>query len=93
MEYIDHPDLDPGEKEFSLTTDKGRETVTVHSDIGTITEYLCEHPAIEIVAREGDESTTWSVQAEMPRGLLGLKPRVPATNYFSTVVTDAELGE
>lgn len=90
QDYAD-ADLEPSEKQFSIVGTKDGERVRIHSEIGSVTRRICEHPKATIERTREDNGTVVAVTATLPRSCVSIKATERATNNWSQVVSGGVL--
>lgn len=90
-EYADDPDLSPNEKQFSIVGTKDNNRVRIHSEIGSVTRRVCEHPEAKIEQTRERDGTVVAVTATLPRACLTIKAGSRSTDNWSQVVSGGVL--
>lgn len=93
LDVAEDSELRPEEKQVSLTTTKRDTSFRVHSEVSTVTAYLRDHPAAEMVDYRVEDGELVAITADIPRGLVDLKAKPRNTDQFGRLVTTAELRE
>lgn len=83
----DAPDLAPEEKEVTMTTTKGDDYVSIHSDVGTVSRWLLEHEHSTVTDTREVDGEIVGVQAKIPRGCLKLQANPRKSAQFSQVIS------
>lgn len=72
-EYKDDPELTPAEKEVAISYSREDNRMSVHSEIGTVTKWLANHPEFQEKNRREKEGAVVSITGTLPVGCLNLK--------------------
>jgi len=89
--YADDPELAPAEKQFSIVGTKDDTRVRIHSEIGSVTRRICEHPEAEIEQTRERDGVVVAVTATLPRACLTVKAGSRSTDNWSQVVSGGVL--
>lgn len=78
--------LAPVEKQVSIVGTKDDGTFTVHSEVGSVTRGLLDHPEFEVTETRESDGDIVAVTGELPRGALSVKSSSRKTDQWSTLV-------
>lgn len=90
-EYSDDPELEPQEKQFSVVGTKNNNRVRIHSEIGSVTRRVCQHPEAKIERKRERDGTVVAVTATLPVSCLSIKGKPRANDHWGQVVSGGVL--
>jgi hypothetical protein len=89
----DPPELAPEEKEVTIRFARDQEAYRIHSEIGSVTRKLINHPDFSEDSRSTTDGVVVSVSGTLPLGTLSVKSKARQSNNISQVISQAVMQE
>ena len=90
-DFADDPDLSPVEKQFSVVGTKAEDRVRIHSEIGSVTRRVMNHPEATIERQRQRGDTVVAVTATLPISCVSIKGTPRSSDNWSQVVSGGVL--